>query len=341
MHQATRGLIAATLVFLSATSALAAADPALVCQTNKLKIAGKYGACRLNAEAKGVKTASSPDYSKCDSTFATKFPATETKAGMGVCPSEGDQTSVGQRVTYHTSAIAALLGGGVAVDAYSPATGQTTSYGAGDDGAVQAGADLTYQDNGDGTITDLNTGLMWEKKVGGVGGYVNCTNETATCANPHHASNAYTWNANTPPYTAYDGRAVTIFLNQLNNRCNNDTTVVCTTNADCTGPGGACGFAGHRDWRLPNIKELQSIVDFSVAYPTPSVATAFRGASCGAMCTDLANPACSCTQTGDYWSSSTYQFSPDSAWDVVFGDGYTVANYKTSSGFVRAVRPGD
>ena len=28
----------------------------------------------------------------------------------------------------------------------------------------EAGAPLRYQDNSDGTITDLNTGLMWEKK---------------------------------------------------------------------------------------------------------------------------------------------------------------------------------
>src|SRR5215510_10212908 len=38
-----------------------------------------------------------------------------------------------------------------------PATGQTFSFHAGDDGAVQAGATLSYTDNGDGTITDNNT----------------------------------------------------------------------------------------------------------------------------------------------------------------------------------------
>src|SRR2546430_848035 len=50
-----------------------------------------------------------------------------------------------------------------------PATGQTTSsprppYHAGDDGDIQAGATLSYTDNGDGTITDNNTCLMWGKK---------------------------------------------------------------------------------------------------------------------------------------------------------------------------------
>jgi hypothetical protein len=47
-----------------------------------------------------------------------------------------------------------------------PATGQTTSYAAGDDGAIKAGAPLSYTHNGDGTITDNNTKLVWEKKSG-------------------------------------------------------------------------------------------------------------------------------------------------------------------------------
>jgi len=34
-----------------------------------------------------------------------------------------------------------------------------------DDGTVQAGGALSFHDNGDGTITDQNTGLMWEQKI--------------------------------------------------------------------------------------------------------------------------------------------------------------------------------
>ena len=33
-----------------------------------------------------------------------------------------------------------------------------------DDGTLEAGATLRYRDNGDGTITDRHTKLMWEKK---------------------------------------------------------------------------------------------------------------------------------------------------------------------------------
>jgi hypothetical protein len=66
-----------------------------------------------------------------------------------------------------------------------PATGQTTCWddtGAvipcsslhglvhtGQDGDTQAGAPLSYVDNGDGTITDVNTGLTWEKQSEGDG----------------------------------------------------------------------------------------------------------------------------------------------------------------------------
>ncbi|MGH8864149.1 MAG: hypothetical protein ACREVZ_05825 [Burkholderiales bacterium] len=55
-----------------------------------------------------------------------------------------------------------------------PATGQTRCWnsdgnvipcrGTGQDGDIQAGATLKYKDNGNGTITDRNTKLVWEKK---------------------------------------------------------------------------------------------------------------------------------------------------------------------------------
>src|SRR5205814_7610729 len=53
-----------------------------------------------------------------------------------------------------------------------PATGQTTCWnssgaviscaGTGQDGELRKGAPLTYVDNGHGTVTDLNSGLVWE-----------------------------------------------------------------------------------------------------------------------------------------------------------------------------------
>ena len=192
-----------------------------------------------------------------------------------------------------------------------PASGQTTAYGPGSDGDLQAGATLSYTDNGDGTITDNNTGLMWEKKddSGGI----------------HDKDNTYTWGMTDAPYTM-SGTMVTEFLATLN-------------------AGG--GFAGHTDWRIPNVRELQSVVDYEIPYPGPTVNAAFNTAGCTG-CTDVRLASCSCTANG-YWSSTTYRNTPDTAWGVQFenGDVYFVYGDLGGGGGkrygrpVRAVRGGD
>lgn len=101
------------------------------------------------------------------------------------------------------------------------ATGQTTCWdqisfafidctGTGQDGDIQAGAPLSYTDNGDGTVTDHNTGLMWEKKTDNI---------------------RYTWRD-----------AFVVHVAGLN----------------------APSFAGYTDWRMPNVKELASIVKYEI-----------------------------------------------------------------------------
>jgi hypothetical protein len=185
-----------------------------------------------------------------------------------------------------------------------PASGQTTSYGPSSDGNVRAGAALSYTDNGDGTITDNNTGLMWEKKddSGGI----------------HDQDNRYTWGMSEAPYTM-NGTMVTEFLTTLNR-------------APC--------FAGHCDWRIPNVKELQSIVDYEIPYLGPTVHTAFHNAAGCTGCTDVTVASCSCTQSFYYWSSTTGAYNTGDAWIVYFNDGY-VGNYnKSYYNYVRAVRGG-
>jgi hypothetical protein len=108
-------------------------------------------------------------------------------------------------------------------------TGQTTPHGAGSDGDLQAGVARSFMDNGDGTITDNSTGLMWEKKdaSGGI----------------HDLGNDYTWSTGT---NDMDGTLVTEFLATLN---------------------GDGGFAGHTDWRVPNRFELDTLVNLEMESP--------------------------------------------------------------------------
>ncbi len=114
-----------------------------------------------------------------------------------------------------------------------PGTGQTTCYDkngnvidctsdtcAGQDGFYSTGcpSEGRFVDNGDGTVSDTCTGLMWQQDTADTNG---------------------------------DG---VIELGPLSS----DRRPWCEALAFCEN----LTFAGHDDWRLPNIRELQSIVDY-------------------------------------------------------------------------------
>lgn len=100
--------------------------------------------------------------------------------------------------------------------------------------ATAAAIACRYGVNGDGTVTDYDTGLQWEQK----------TDDGSI----HDEGNVYDWSPSLGPP---DGTAFTSFLGTLNDATSRDGT----TSDGC--------FAGHCDWRLPSIVELHTIVDLT------------------------------------------------------------------------------
>jgi hypothetical protein len=122
----------------------------------------------------------------------------------------------------------------------------------GQDGFYQAGCpkEGRFVSNGDGTVTDTCTGLMWE------------TGTTQT---------VYGWDAALEHCEALE-------------------------------------LAGYDDWRLPNVRELQSIVDYGECLPAIDE-SAFQSFS------DF------------YWSSSGRMCSPFQAWKVSFANGEVILEF--------------
>lgn len=135
-----------------------------------------------------------------------------------------------------------------------------------------------FLDNGDQTVTDLSSTLMWQQCTAPASG-TNCATNTPT---------TYIWD-NALAY------------------CNGLT------------------LGGHTDWRLPNIKELHSIVDVTKTSDPAINISYFPGAI-----------------TANYWSSTTFAGTGSYAWYVQFKLGVTTTsgNDKNTGLYVRCVRGG-
>ncbi|MBV5311310.1 DUF1566 domain-containing protein, partial [Chromatium okenii] len=81
-------------------------------------------------------------------------------------------------------------------------------------------------------------------------------------------------------------------------------------------------LGGHNDWRLPNLKELQALVDYS--HYKPAIDTDY-----------FPNTPCSW-----FWSSSPYADYSNYAWHVAFDDGNPDFDTRGKENYVRIVRGG-
>jgi hypothetical protein len=149
-------------------------------------------------------------------------------------------------------------------------------------------------------VRDNVTGLVWEVKTD-LDGSLNYSN-------PHDADNVYIWyNSTNGGYAGTQGNGVTTFdTEEFINALNEDE------------------FGGYTDWRLPTIKELDSIVNYNIPNPGPTINTVFFPS----------------TQSYYYWSSTNYAFTNDSAWAVSFYYGLNDHVYKNDYNmfYTRAVR---
>jgi len=122
-----------------------------------------------------------------------------------------------------------------------PKTGQTTSYAPGDDGDLQMGipwSEPRFNDNGNGTVTDNMTGLMWVK------------------------------DGEILPEHQYDWYGALGFCNDLS-------------------------LAGYDDWRMPNAREMLSLIDHEMFAPALPDGHPFENID------------------GTYWTSTSHKYNPN------------------------------
>jgi hypothetical protein len=150
-----------------------------------------------------------------------------------------------------------------------PKTGQTTSFGTRDDGALKKGVAWPtprFKDNGNGTVTDNLTGLIWMKHANAFG--------TQTWADALAAANGLK-----------SGDAGT----------------------------GLTDGSNAGDWRLPNVRELESLIDYAFYSPAlPNTLGTVQWTE-GHPFQDV--------QSYTYWSSTTNATYTTDAWTVDFYDG--------------------
>lgn len=189
-------------------------------------------------------------------------------------------TAIDEDTFFSTDSVALELDAAAASPAPVEKTGQKTSYASRDDGALRKGVAWPkprFRDNGNGTVRDKLTGLVWLKNANCVKFYFTDTT----------GQNSRDW----------DG-ALTAVSKLKRGYC---------SLTDGSIPG---------NWRLPNVKELQSLIAFGFFMPALS-----NTAGTGKWSED--DPF-SGVQSLFYWSSTTYVDGVScftNAWPVYLGYG--------------------
>ena len=181
-------------------------------------------------------------------------------------------------------------------EAQVPKTGQTTSYNANDDGDLEKGLALPSP-----RFTDNNDGTVTD----------NLTKlvwlKNATCV-----TRAWT--------------TAIVFANNLYD------------GYDMPGPGTDCDLSDGSsagDWRLPNIKELLSLINYEYYAPALSNEQGVAQWTDGDPFTNV--------ESGDtdlYWSSTTWMNNTGAAWGMKMAGGATGAEEKANTYYVWPVRDG-
>lgn len=158
---------------------------------------------------------------------------------------------------------------------------------------------------GDWACTRDNvTGLLWEVKTDDDG-----------------------WRDRDWTYTWYDPNSPDGYPGSSGNTSTCDNTLngqPCNT-ANYVDAVRAAQLCGHDDWRMPEMRELISIVDYAWRSPDPSIDPDYF----------------SNTPGSNFWSGSPYAYYSSYAWYVDFGSGHANGYYYRDVGFhVRLVRGG-
>lgn len=137
--------IAVATVLAAGESALAGPTDAQKCTAKQLLASGNAAKCLFKAGAKAAQIGDAPSgdaLDACQNKLSTAFSKAETAAG-GDCPGLGDAASVGGAIQGCVQRVEGALSG------------------------------TRFVDNGDGTVTDNATGILWEKKIA-TGGCLHC-----------------------------------------------------------------------------------------------------------------------------------------------------------------------